>query len=154
MPRIDIAALPIHRGSGYPAPFHEPCAGRGRQRLGDAANLSQFGVNLLRLEPGAWSSQRHWHVGEDEFVWVVEGEVVLVEDSGETILRAGECAGWKAGVTNGHHLQNRTDRVVLVLEMGTRLPDDEAFYSDIDMRVGDGTGYTRKDGTPYPKRGI
>jgi uncharacterized cupin superfamily protein len=152
MPRIDVSALPIHRGSGYPAPFHEPCTGRSRQRLGDAAGLTQFGVNLLRLAPGAWSSQRHWHVRDDEFVFVVEGEVVLVEDAGETVLRAGDCAGWKAKAPDGHHLRNRTDRDALVLEIGSRNSDEKATYPDIDMIYEDGRGYLRKDGTPYPKR--
>ena len=110
MPKIDIDALPVRTGSGYPAPFDAPCLGRTRRALGDAAGLDQFGVNLQRLAPGAWTSQRHWHTTEDEFVWVLEGEVVLVEDDGETVMRAGDCAAWKAGVENGHHLVNRSDR--------------------------------------------
>jgi uncharacterized cupin superfamily protein len=152
MPRIDPAAAAVKRGSDYPAPFHEPCAGRTRHRLGDVAGLTQFGVNLMRLEPGAWSSQRHWHAREDEFVHVLQGEVVLVEDGGETVLRAGDSAGFKAGVPNGHQLVNRTASDALVLEVGTRSPADEAVYADIDMRVSEATGFTRKDGTPYPKR--
>jgi uncharacterized cupin superfamily protein len=100
-----------------------------------------------------WSSQRHWHFREDEFIWVVEGEVVLVEDSGETLLRPGDCAGWKAGVPNGHCLQNRSGRDALVLEVGSRIEGEEAEYSDIDMRVGPDGVYTRKDGTPYPTQG-
>src|SRR6185437_9803621 len=93
--RIDLKSLPVVTGSGYPPPFDAPCAARARQRLGDAAALTDFGVNLLRLSPGVWSSQRHWHTAEDEFVYVVAGEVVLVTDAGEEVLRAGDCAGFK-----------------------------------------------------------
>lgn len=155
MPKIDIAAAPQRQGSNYPAPFDQPCAGRRRWALGDAAGLDQFGVNLMRLAAGQWSSQRHWHSAEDEFVWVVEGEVVLVEDGGETILRAGDCAAFKAGVANGHHLQNRSDREAVLLEMGARRPDqDTCSYPDIDLvsRAGEAV-YRRKDGTPYPVPG-
>lgn len=108
----------------------------------------------MRLAPGAWSSQRHWHSAEDEFVYLLEGELVLVTDAGEEILRPGDCAGFKAGVRDGHHLQNRTDRDAVVLEVGSRkIEDDEGDYPDIDMRFlkGDG-GYVHKDGTPYPRR--
>ena len=152
--RINLQDVPTRTGSGYPAPFHLPCAGRSRQALGDAAGLTDFGVNLLRLQPGTWSSQRHWHSAEDEFVYVLEGELVLVTDSGEEILRAGDCAGFKAGLQDGHHLQNRTDREALALEIGSRKPaDDEGDYPDIDMRVlKNGGGFVRKDGTPYPRR--
>jgi len=116
--------------------------------------LTDFGVNLMRLEPGGWSSQRHWHTAEDEFVFVVEGEVVLVTDSGEETLRAGDSAGFKAGIKDGHHLQNRSQRDAVVLEIGSRKPEDEGEYSDIDMRFtrhGSST-FVHKDGTPYPKR--
>jgi uncharacterized cupin superfamily protein len=148
--RIDLNALPVSTGSGYPAPFDAPCAARARQRLGDAAGLTDFGVNLLRLPAGAWSSQRHWHSAEDEFVYVLEGEVVLVTDSGEEILRAGHCAGFKAGLRDGHHLQNSSSREVVVLEIGSRkVADDEGEYPDIDLRFLKGNaGYARKDGTP------
>jgi uncharacterized cupin superfamily protein len=155
MPKIDIAAAPQRQGSNYPAPFDQPCAGRRRWALGDAAALDQFGVNLLRLPPGQWSSQRHWHSAEDEFVWVVEGEVVLVDEGGESVLRAGDCAGFKAGVANGHHLENRSDREAVLLEMGSRRPDQDACtYPDIDMiaRAGEDF-YRRRDGTPYPEGG-
>jgi len=141
-------------GSAYPAPFDGPCAGRRRRRIGEAAGLTDFGVNLLHLPPGAWSSQRHCHSAEDEFVYVLEGELVLVTDRGEEILRSGDCAGFKAGLADGHHLQNRTDRDAVVLEVGARkTAQDEVDYPDIDLRFrkGDG-GYVHKDGTPYPRR--
>ena len=151
--RIDVERLPRSTGSGYPAPFDAPCANRVRQRLGLQAGLSDFGVNLLRLPPGVWSSQRHWHMAEDEFVFVIEGEVVLVTDSGEEILKVGDCAGFKAGVKDGHHLQNRSSRDAVVLEVGSRKPEDEGEYSDIDMRfLRTNDGYVHKDGRPYPKR--
>jgi len=152
--RIDLKSLPVVTGSGYPAPFDAPCAARVRQRLGDAAALTDFGVNLLRLSPGVWSSQRHWHTAEDEFVYVVAGEVVLVTDAGEEVLRAGDCAGFKAGVPDGHHLQNRSEQDAVLLEVGSRRPaDDAGEYPDIDMRFLKGSrGYVHKDGKPYPGR--
>jgi uncharacterized cupin superfamily protein len=152
--RIDVSSLPTVAGSSYPAPFDRPCAGRKRQRVGDAAGLSDFGVNLLRLPPGAWSSQRHWHSAEDEFVYVLEGEVVLVTDMGEETLRSGDCAGFKAGVQDGHHLQNRSAGEAVVLEVGSRkTQEDEGDYPDIDLRfLKNDAGFTRKDGTPYPRR--
>jgi len=152
--RIDLGGVKSVTGSGYPVPFDAPCAARRRQRLGDAAALTDFGVNLMRLPPGAWSSQRHWHSSEDEFVYVLEGEVVLVTDAGEEILRAGDCAGFKAGVKDGHHLQNRSPREAVVLEIGSRkVAEDEGEYPDIDLRFLKGdAGYAHMDGTPYPKR--
>ena len=152
--RIELKSVPVVVGSGYPAPFDKPCAARARQRLGESAGLTDFGVNLLRLAPGTWSSQRHWHTAEDEFVFVVEGEVVLITDSGEETLRAGDSAGFKAGVKDGHHLQNRASRDALVLEVGSRKEHDEGEYSDIDMRfmrAGAGS-FAHKDGTPYPPK--
>ena len=152
--RIDLPKVPTVAGSGYPAPFDRACAGRKRQRIGDAAGLSDFGVNLLRLPPGAWSSQRHWHSAEDEFVYVLEGEVVLVTDMGEETLRSGDCAGFKAGVQDGHHLQNRSAGEAVVLEVGSRKTQEDAGdYPDIDLRfLKNDAGFTRKDGTPYPRR--
>lgn len=149
--RIDIGKVPVLKGSRYPAPFDAACAARARQRLGDAAGLTDFGVNLLRLAPGVWSSQRHWHSAEDEFVFVVEGEVVLVTNAGEETLRAGDCAGFKAGNTDGHHLQNRSSHDAVLLEIGSRkTAQDEGEYSDIDLRFLKGrAGYAHKDGTPY-----
>ena len=151
MPRIDVAAVPIAKGSNYPAPHDAACRERESRRLGLAAGLTQFGVNLIRLPPGAWSSQRHWHAREDEFVYVLEGELVLVTDDGEEILRAGDCAGFKAGDRNGHHLQNRSDRDATFLAVGTRDDADWGEYADIDMafrpgRYSGGGGYGPKSG--------
>jgi uncharacterized cupin superfamily protein len=151
--RIDISALTPVVGTLYPPHFDVPCRGRERTKLGDAAGLKQFGVNLCRLPPGAWSSQRHWHTGEDEFVYVVSGEVVLVTDGGEEILRAGDAAGFPANDANGHCLQNRSDREAQILEVGTRGTGDMAYYPDIDMVASAGgkpAAYTHRDGTPYP----
>jgi uncharacterized cupin superfamily protein len=154
MPKIDVAAAPVVSGSKYPEPFHEPCRRRRNHRLGEAAGLTQFGVNLTRLPPGAWSSQRHWHAHEDEFIYVLEGEVVLVSDGGEDVLRAGDCAGFKAGERDGHHLQNRSSTDAVVLTVGTRDDRDWGEYPDIDLTFRPGRysgkgGYTHKDGTPY-----
>ena len=153
MPKIDISTAPASDGTTYPDPHAAPCLPRRRKRLGDAAGLSQFGVNLLRLPAGAWSSQRHWHASEDEFVWVLEGEVVLVEDGEETVLRAGDCAGFKAGVPNGHKVENRSGRDAVLLEVGTRSPTTDACdYPDIDMVLPEGADrYFHRDGAPYPK---
>ena len=149
--RIDPKHVPVQVGTFYPPPYDQPCRARERRRLGDAAGLTQFGINLLRLAPGVWSSQRHWHTGQDEFVYVLEGEVVLVTDAGEEILKPGDCAGFKAGDKDGHHLQNRSDTDALLLEIGTRVSNDGGEYPDIDMafQMGATPSYTRKDGTPY-----
>jgi uncharacterized cupin superfamily protein len=151
MPKIDIDKAPTRFGTGYPPPYDAPCLDRKRWKLGDAAGLTQFGVNLMRLPPGQWTSQRHWHTAEDEFVWVVAGEVVLVTDEGEHVLRAGDCAGFPAGVPNGHHLQNRSDAEAVLLEVGSRRPaEDGATYPDVDLVLDPGsTAYRRRDGTPY-----
>lgn len=154
MKKIDVSAIKASIGSGYPAPYDEPCLQRKRQRLGDVAGLTQFGVNLLRLSPGVWSSQRHWHMAEDEFVYVLEGEVVLVTDAGEEVLRAGDCAGFKAGEPDGHHLQNRGSADAVVLEIGARdTARDGVDYPDIDLTIRAGTrSFLHKDGTPYPPK--
>ncbi len=154
MKKIDPAAKPAALGSGYPAPYDEPCRSRQRWRLGDLAGLTQFGVNLLKLPPGAWSSQRHWHSAEDEFVYVLQGEVVLVTGRGEEVLRAGDCAGFKAGEPDGHHLQNRSGSEAVLLEVGTRNPQHDAVeYPDIDLQLPSGERrFRHKDGTPYPPR--
>jgi uncharacterized cupin superfamily protein len=152
MPKIDLDALPVDATSSYPSPFNNAVAGRARRRLGRAAGLTQFGVNVCTLKPGAASSQRHWHENEDELVYVLQGEVVLCEDGGDTVLKAGEAAAWKAGVANGHCLVNRSDRDAVVLEIGTRAPTERAIYSDIDMmavRDEAGAHFMKKDGTPY-----
>jgi len=150
MPKIDLAAIPARTGSGYPPPFHVPCADRTRRRLGDAGGLRDFGVNLMTLPPGGWSSQRHWHSHEDEFVYVIEGEVTLVEDQGETLLQAGDCAAFPKGTGNGHHLKNQSSVVAVYLEVGSRNPSDLNICSDIDMMSSNADGrFVHKDGTPY-----
>jgi uncharacterized cupin superfamily protein len=151
MPKIQISEIAVRPGCGYPPPFDAPCAGRTRRRLGNAGGLRDFGVNLMTLPPGGWSSQRHWHSHEDEFVYVLEGELMLVEDGGETLLRAGDCAGFPKGSGNGHHMINRSSAVALYLEVGSRSTLDLIRYSDIDMMSAAADGrFTRKDGTPYP----
>jgi uncharacterized cupin superfamily protein len=150
--RIDVSALPAVVGTLYPSPFDRPCRTRERRKLGDAAGLTQYGVNLLRLPPGAWSSQRHWHSHSDEFIYVLAGEVALVGDDGEETLRGGDAAGFKAGDANGHCLQNRSNGEALVLEIGSRIAGDSSEYSDIDMLApagGKPALYTQRDGTPY-----
>ena len=150
MKRIAIEGCVRKLGSSYPAPFDQPCVARERRRLGDAAGLTQFGVNLLKLPPGQWSSQRHWHAGEDEFVYVLEGEVVLVTDAGDEVMRTGDCAGFRAGDPDGHQLQNRSSRDALVLEVGSRRPGGLIDYPDLDMIVPEGgSAYIHRDGTPY-----
>jgi uncharacterized cupin superfamily protein len=151
MPKIDVAQAPVRTGTSYPPPFDERCRDRTRLRLGDAAGLTQFGVNLLRLPPGQWSAQRHWHTAEDEFVYVLEGEGVLVTDAGEQVIRPGDCAGFPAGKADGHHIQNRSDRELVLLEVGSRRPgQDGCDYPDIDMVAPVGADhYTRRDGTRY-----
>ena len=116
MPKIDAATVPVRKGSGYPAPFDAPCAARTRRRLGEAGGLRDFGINLMILPPGGWSSQRHWHSHEDEFVYVLEGVLTLVEDDGETVLHAGDCATFPKGTGNGHHLINRSSALAQAIE--------------------------------------
>jgi len=154
MPKIDVADLPVDSRTNYPEPFNRVVVGRSRKRLGNAASLDQFGVNLTTLKPGAASALRHWHEKEDELVYILEGEVVLIEDEGETVLRPGDAAGFKASVPNGHHLINKSGRDAVYLEIGTRSKHERAEYPDIDMLVvrdDQGTRYTHKDGKPYPK---
>jgi uncharacterized cupin superfamily protein len=150
MKKIDIAKATVRRGSGYPPPYDGPCAARERQQLGEAGGLTAFGVNLLTLAPGVWSSQRHWHSREDEFIWVLSGEVVLVTDAGEEVLRPGDCAAFKAGEADGHHLINRSDRPATVLEVGNRDEADGCVYPDADMIAEPGDDFYRhRDGRPY-----
>jgi uncharacterized cupin superfamily protein len=151
MPKIDVSAVPLRVGTGYPDPFNEACAGRTRRRLGDAAGLKAFGVNLMTLPPGKWSSQRHWHSHEDEFVYILEGEVTLVEDGAESVLRTGDCAAFRAGSGDGHHLQNRGSVVAVYLEVGSRHPDDLTTCSDVDVMSSNRDGaFVHRDGSPYP----
>lgn len=152
--RIDAAAVVPVIGTLYPPPFDLPCRERERSRLGDTAGLTHFGVNLLRLKPGTWSSQRHWHSHEDEFIYVLEGEVTLVTDAGAELLRAGDAAGFKAGETDGHHLQNRGTAEALVLEVGSRAPElDKTTYPGLDLLAPPGSTltFTHLDGKPYEK---
>jgi uncharacterized cupin superfamily protein len=151
MPKINIDVVPKRQGSGYPSPFDAPCAERVRQRLGNAGGLADFGVNLMRLPPGNWSSQRHWHSSEDEFVYVLEGELTLIEDDHETMLCAGDCAAFPKDSGNGHHFINKSDVTAVYLEIGTRSPADVTICSDIDMMSSNADGrFVHKDGTPYP----
>ena len=156
MPKVDIANVPDDTVCMYPDPFWKDCVGRSRKRLGNAIGLSQYGVNVTTLKPGAWSSQRHWHQNEDEFIYVLAGEIVLIEDGGETVLKRGDAAGFKAGSPNGHCLVNRTDSDAVYFEVGTRAKSERTTYSDIDMQVkrdASGMVYSRKtSGAPYPKR--
>jgi uncharacterized cupin superfamily protein len=152
MPKIDIDKIPLDTATRYPPPFDKAVEERSRQRLARAAGLTQFGVNICTLKPGAASSQRHWHENEDELVYVLSGEVVLREDDGETVLKPGDAAAWKAGVANGHCLVNRSDRDAVIIEVGSKAPRERAYYSDIDMMVeGDGktVRYSKKNGEPY-----
>lgn len=152
MPKLDLDTIPQVNATGYPAPFDAPVAGRWYRRLAPAAGLAAMGASHVVLKPGAWSSQRHWHADEDELVVMLAGEAVLVEDGGETVLRAGDIAAFAAGVENGHHLQNRSDAdcVFVAISAGGR---GSGAYPDIDM-VFTPDGYFHRDGTPYPTRRI
>jgi uncharacterized cupin superfamily protein len=152
MPKIDIAAVPVKSGSFYPASFKPEHEGRHKQALGAAAGLTQFGVNLSRIEPGASTALRHWHEQEDEFIYMLDGELVLIENDGETVLRPGDAAGFKAGSGNAHKLINRSDRDALYLEAGTRAASERVHYPDVDLvmdRDAKGRRYTHRNGEPY-----
>lgn len=151
MPKIDTDRAPESRGTRYPEPFAGPCRGRAWRRLGDAVGLTQFGVNRLVLPPGGWSSQRHWHALEDEFVWVLEGEVVMIDDAGEHPMRPGDCAGFPAGDRNGHHFINRSGAEAVLLVVGSRNEADHGEYPDIDLKFTRDAAaiFVHKDGTPY-----
>jgi uncharacterized cupin superfamily protein len=152
MPKIDIGAIPVDTSTGYPPPLDKAVAGRSRKRLARAAGLTQFGVNVCTLKPGAASSQRHWHENEDELVFVLEGEVTLCEDDGEIVLKPGDAAAWKAGVANGHRLVNRSNRDAVIMEIGTRASAERAHYSEVDLvfeRDGKGVRYSKRDGKPF-----
>jgi uncharacterized cupin superfamily protein len=156
MPKIDVEGIKVDSSTNYPEPFRQAVLGRARKRLGNAVGLDQFGVNLTTLQPGAWSAQRHWHAAEDELIYVLSGELVLCEDSGETALKAGDAAGWKAGAANGHCLINRTNRDAVYLEIGSRSKREQVEYPDIDMQMErdeNGSRYLHKSGELYPKAG-
>jgi len=152
MPKLDLSQVPVKTGSIYPEPYASMVKGRSSLRLGDAGGLTQFGVNLVSLEPGSLSSLRHWHMAEDEFVMVTEGECVMVQDEGETVMRPGDCAAFPAGSTNGHHFLNRSDRVAKFLVIGSKARREVATYSDVDLMVEIEAGkarFTYKDGTDW-----
>jgi uncharacterized cupin superfamily protein len=154
MPKIDIGAVPIDTSTFYPQQFRDVVTGREKQKLGNAAGLTQFGVNLTRIKPGAASAMRHWHQHEDEFIYVVQGELVLVENDGEVLLKPGDAAGFKAGVDNGHCLINRSTRDALYLEVGTRAASDRVDYPDVDCvldRSSSTATYRRRSGEPYQR---
>jgi len=151
-PAFDPKDLPEQSTTGYPEPYKSRVAGRHKRRLGDAAGLRNFGVNLTRLDPGAESSMRHWHAKQDEFVYILEGEVTLVTGAGRQKLKPGMAAGFPAGKADGHQLVNETKKPVLYLEIGDRAPGDGATYSDVDLAANlvDGKWvFTHKDASPY-----
>jgi len=154
MPKIDVGEATVRIKGIYPQPWRGITEGREKTALGDVAGLTQFGVNLTRLKPGAASSLRHWHEQEDEFIYVIEGEITLIEDGGATVLRPGDAAGFKAGVANGHQLVNKSSRDALYLEIGTRAKHERAHYSDVDLmldRDERGARFSHRSGEPYPK---
>ena len=149
MPKVDLAAITETNRTGYPPPYDADVAGRWYRRFAPASGLTDFGASLVRLEPGAWSSQRHWHEGEDELMIMIEGEAVLVEDSGRTMLRPGDIVAWPKDVQNGHHLINENDAPCRFLVVGTDNGKD-CHYPDIDLHAEGGTDrYLHKDGTAY-----
>lgn len=153
MAKIDPKSLPETVGSRYPAPYDEPCKTRRARRIGDAAGLRQFGVNLVTLPPGAWSSQRHWHAEEDELVYVLSGEVTMCTDAGDELLHAGQAAGFPAGSRDGHCFKNESTSDVVLLVVGSRNDADWGEYPDIDLAFGKGRysgtlPFTKKDGSP------
>ena len=152
MPKVDLEQIEQSNHTGYPAPFHEPVAGRWYRRLAPPTGLTDFGASHVTLKPGAWSSQRHWHEGEDELVIMLAGEAVLVEDQGEKVMRPGDVASFAKGVRNGHHLVNlgETDCVFVAIGGGT---NQGGAYADIDMMFTADGRYVRKDGTPYDTTG-
>jgi len=152
MPKLDLTQVPVKTGSIYPEPYAGLMKGRSSLRLGDLAGLTQFGVNIVMLEPGAVASLRHWHLREDEFAMVLDGDLILVEDEGETPMRPGDCAAWKAGVANGHRFVNRSDRPARFLIVGTKSTGEVATYSDVDLQIHLGGGAPRltyRDGSDW-----
>jgi len=151
LPALDPSSVQEVRGSGYPEPFKSRMGARVKRRLGDACGLTGFGVNLVTLPPGGQSALRHWHTREDEFVYVLSGEVTLVTDAGEQALGAGMCVGYPANSGDAHHLINRSGAVATYLEVGSRVDDDECFYPDDDLLLVDNNSrYAHKDGSSYP----
>jgi uncharacterized cupin superfamily protein len=152
MPKVDIAKVPVKSGSFYPAPFQAEHKGRHKQALGDAVGLTQFGVNISRIEAGQSSALRHWHEHEDEFIYMLEGELVLTENDGETVLKPGDAAGFRAGSGNAHKLENRSQRDAVYFEVGTRAKAERVHYPDVDLvmeRDEKGRRYSHKSGKPY-----
>lgn len=149
VPKLDLDAIPQTTTTDYPPPFDAAVHGRKNRRLAPLAGLTHCGASYVTLEPGAWSSQRHWHADEDELVVMLSGEAVLVEDDAETILCDGDIATFAAGIRNGHHLQNRSDTDCVFVAIGAGPGLLGGDYSDIDMRFAPDS-YFRKDGTPYP----
>lgn len=150
MPKVDLESIEQTNRTGYPSPFDRDVAGRWYRRIAPATGLTDFGVSHVMLKPGAWSSQRHWHDGEDEFVVMLSGEAVLVEDDGRTVLRPGDLAAWAKGTGIGHHLINESDEDCTFLAFGGGT-NTGGGYSDIDMVFTTEGTYARKDGTPYPE---
>ena len=153
MPKVDIAKVPVKSGTFYPAQFQAECKGRHKQALGDAIGLTQFGVNITRIEPGQTSALRHWHEQEDEFIYMLEGELVLTENDGEVVLKAGDAAGFKAGSGIAHRLINRSNRDAVYFEVGTRAKTERVHYPDADLelvRDEKGRRYLHRNGAPYP----
>jgi uncharacterized cupin superfamily protein len=156
LPKIEVAKATVRTESRYPDPWRAITEGREKAALGDVVGLTQFGVNLTRLKPGAASALRHWHEAEDEFIYVLEGEITLMEEGGTTVLRPGDAAGFKAGVADGHHLVNKSQRDAVYLEVGTRAKRERAHYPDVDLiydKDESGFRFSRRSGEPYPKRG-
>lgn len=156
MPKIDMTQVPVKSGTIYPPEFAPQVAGRSSLRLGDVGGLTQFGVNIVILAPGAKSSMRHWHLNEDEFVMMTMGECVLVQDAGETVMRLGDCAAFPAGVPDGHCLINRTETEARFVVVGSKAPREVATYCDVDLTVEQSGGvntFRRKDGRPYITNG-
>jgi uncharacterized cupin superfamily protein len=147
---IDALALPQTTGTGYPPAYRKEVESRARARIGELFGLDQFGVNIVTLPPGAWSSHRHWHAEEDEFIYILEGEITLVDDAGSHVMTTGMCAGFKANSGNGHHLKNLSSKPATYIEVGSRKASDKVMYSDIDMMaVKDGGpwAFLKKDGS-------
>jgi uncharacterized cupin superfamily protein len=152
MPKIDVAKVPVKSGTFYPEQFQAECRGRHKQALGDAVGLTQFGVNITRISPGSASALRHYHEQEDEFIYVLEGELVLVENGGEIVLKPGDAAGFKANSGNGHRLVNRSSKDAVYFEVGTRAKTERVHYPDVDLvmeRDEVGRRYLHKNGEPY-----